>query len=274
MSHFAELSHLVRKDISLGASSAVEKLFGSQGFAVWTKAVKACAVQECGEELVDIPEAEFPRFSPHAYLSQDAPYGKVSPFFIRCGVLERLRGAQRSLRQRKPDWNLKIFDGFRPMRVQRYLVDLEFEKRKKARKIEGDEISVELREEIFREIYQIFAKPDDDPRAITPHSTGGAVDVTLVDASGEEVAMGSEIDAYPPLCLPSHFQSSSSREEMLFHEHRRLLEEIMTQNGFRRLPQEWWHFSYGDPGWAVLHSLAINQTVPAVYGRIEGDENV
>jgi D-alanyl-D-alanine dipeptidase len=45
---------------------------------------------------------------------------------------------------------------------------------------------------------------------------------------------------------------------------RRLLYSVMTDAGFRGIPEEWWHFSIGDQEWAFQTSATA-----AVYGPAE-----
>ena len=109
-----------------------------------------------------------------------------------------------------------------------------------------------------------------DPRTPPPHSTGAAVDLTLIDANGQPLPMGSEIDAIGAVSEPDHFRQRADalppgpqREAcLLWHGHREALAAAMADAGFARHPNEWWHFSYGDQLWALLQQRPI-----AVYGR-------
>jgi D-alanyl-D-alanine dipeptidase len=103
--------------------------------------------------------------------------------------------------------------------------------------------------------------PSEDPATPPPHSTGGAVDVTLVDARGDVVDMGSPFDEPTERSYPEHFAAAVDEAGRAAHAHRRLLYEVLHGAGFVRHPREWWHFSYGDQAWAAEHR------VPAVYGN-------
>jgi D-alanyl-D-alanine dipeptidase len=78
-------------------------------------------IQECHEPLVEIPP-QFARETPHPYLRLSAPYSNCSPYYLRQGVLNRLLQAQVELRQVQPDWNIQIFDAYRPIPVQQFMV--------------------------------------------------------------------------------------------------------------------------------------------------------
>ena len=251
-----------------GASDAIERLFSEPGFRVWYASVRETEIRECGEPLVEIPEA-FPRILPHAYVRRGAPYGKVSPFFLRRGVVERLAAAQAELAKLRPGHRLTIFDGYRPMAVQRYLVQCFFDDLVQERGIDLHKLSETEIESLYNEVFQILARPNDNPKTPTPHSTGGAVDLTILDADGQPLPMGSAIDAMPPECLPSYYTGIDTLDGRRFAENRALLHRVMNAAGFHRLPQEWWHFSFGDQAWAVLEALERKARLPARYGRAD-----
>lgn len=224
-------------------------------------------LNECGEELVELPESLFRRVVPHPYVAAGAPYGNASPFFLRAGVVERLREAQEILRSLRPELRLLIWDGYRPLAVQEYMVEYSIAEFARAEGLSPDALSPENRERLQSKVLLIWARPSRDPQAPPPHSTGSAVDLTIVDESGREIDMGSPIDAYPPLCLPRAFAGRGDAEGRAIDANRLLLREVMCRAGFRQLPNEWWHFSYGDQIWAVLMRLETNDdSVAARYG--------
>jgi D-alanyl-D-alanine dipeptidase len=118
---------------------------------------------------------------------------------------------------------------------------------------------------IHAQVMQFWAAPNDDPTAPPPHATGAAVDVTLLDEQGELVSMGTDVDDLTDKAHPSYFRHRNPT----FHANRRLLNEVMQQNGFHRNPVEWWHFSYGDQAWALIEALERpSVAVAALYGRV------
>lgn len=127
--------------------------------------------------------------------------------FLRLGVARKLALVQRDLRAQ--GLGLKIWDGYRPRRVQ-----WEFWK----------------------------ALPDPryvaDPKEGSRHNRGAAVDVTLVDlATGRELAMPTSFDDFTPKAA-SDFPLLP--QEVL--RNRTLLHAAMRKHGFSPLPSEWWHF--------------------------------
>ncbi len=76
-----------------------------------------------------------------------------------------------------------------------------------------------------------------DPRRGSPHSRGVAVDLTLVDAGGRALDMGTAFDAFTPL---SHHGNTGISPEA--QKNRYLLQGIMTTAGWDFYASEWWHY--------------------------------
>ena len=223
-------------------------------------------ILECGEPLVPIPLEEFAVESPHPYEKLGAPYGDASPYHLRESVIAALITAQGELQQRHPGWRIQIFDAYRPVAVQQFMVDRTFAEVVQAQKLNPDHLSDAQRNTIWQEVYQIWAVPSPNPMTPPPHSTGAAIDLTLVDATGQTIDMGSAIDELSPRSHPDYYANHSQKP---YHEHRQLLRDVMYSAGFRRHPGEWWHFSLGDQMWAWLcNQDQPTVTVSARYGRV------
>ena len=80
-----------------------------------------------------------------------------------------------------------------------------------------------------------------DPRRGSPHSRGVAVDLTLLDASGKELDMGTAFDAFTPL---SHHARTDVPVEA--QRNRLLLMGLMTSAGWDFYRNEWWHYQLFD----------------------------
>lgn len=220
------------------------------------------------EPIVAIPTPEFDLVTPHPYAVLGAPYGEKSPFYVRSGVLEKLRQAQSKLESIQPGWRIQIFDAYRPVAVQQFMVDYTLREILVAKGL-GDEATDGERSQSLQEVYQFWAVPNLDPLMPPPHSTGAAVDVTLVDELGAVVDMGSAIDEISVRSFPDHFVGTM--EGNRFDQNRQLLNFVMTSAGFVRHYHEWWHFSWGDQLWAwtVMRSMANQVEIAAKYGRVE-----
>ncbi len=232
-------------------------------------------IQECHEPLIPISLELFATELPHPYQKLGAPYHLSqanSPYFLRQKVLDSLIVAQTKLQQNYPNWRIQIFDAYRPIAVQQFMVDYTFAETVKAEGLTLDSPSLTeaKRQAILELVYQFWAAPSLDPATPPPHSTGAAVDVTLVDANGKKVDMGSPIDELSPRSYPNHFWYSKDKEAQKYHQHRQLLAEVMFWAGFQQHQQEWWHFSLGDQMWAWLTSQEnAGGEVVARYGRVE-----
>lgn len=226
-------------------------------------------IQECGEPLVPIPADRLSLTQPHPYEQLGAPYADRSPFFLRQGVLTQLLAAQAALQTQQPGWRIQVFDAYRPIAVQQFMVDYTFLTTVQAQGQTPESLTPEARQVILEQVYQFWAIPSPDPTTPPPHSTGAAVDVTLVDGDDRPVPMGSEIDELSPRSYPDYFANSSESLASLYHAHRQLLWQVMSTAGFERHPNEWWHFSSGDQMWAWLVSQRqVDRPVVARYGGV------
>ncbi|SBO42336.1 M15 family metallopeptidase [Cyanobium sp. NIES-981] len=231
----------------------------------------AIPISPCPEPLVPLPE-DLWRLEPHPYIAAGAPYGGGgSPFQLRQGVVARLLAAQLALRRQRPSWRLAIFDGWRPLAVQAFMVRHATAELCRQRGLDPHRPGPAL-EAVAREVGGFWAPPNPDPAAPPPHSTGAAVDLTLADERGAPISMGSPIDAIGEVSAPDHFQRLAAgsldpveRERaQVFHGRRQLLQAVMQEAGFAQHPAEWWHFSWGDQLWAWRSGQP-----QAIYGRVE-----
>jgi zinc D-Ala-D-Ala dipeptidase len=233
------------------------------------KPYRQVPIQECGEPLVAIPLELFAIETPHPYIKCGADYGGKSPYFLRERVLDRVIQAQERLQQIHPAWRIQIFDAYRPVEVQQYMVDYTFEQTATSRQLDVDNLSSAQTEQIFADVYKIWAIPSFDLATPPPHSTGAAIDLTIVDGNGNPIEMGALIDEMSDRSLPDYFANSQDPVEQQYHRNRQLLDRIMTDTGFARHPHEWWHFSIGDQLWAWLnHQTDPQHAIPAYYGRV------
>ncbi len=226
-------------------------------------------IVECGEPIISIPLKEFAVESPHPYEKLGAPYGKHSPYFLRQTVVEYLIEAQNYLQLLRPDWCIQIFDAYRPVAVQQFMVNYSFSEALRERGLIESNLSETQKQSIWEEVYKIWAEPSLDEKTPPPHSTGAAVDVTLVDEMGQTVNMGSPIDELSDRSLPDYYAGIQDKIAQSYHANRLLLLEVMEKAGFKRNPKEWWHFSFGDQMWAWLSNEAnLDNKCVACYGRV------
>jgi D-alanyl-D-alanine dipeptidase len=235
------------------------------------KTYQAIPINECQNPLVAIPAHPFVFTEPHPYVKFSAPYGDVSPWMLRQGVLDALLYADEELNTRRPGWRLKLFDAYRPVPVQAFMVWREFGIQAEliGHSLASYRNPTELKthdpglyETLAIKVFEFWGIPSDDPRTPPPHSTGAAIDLTLQDESGQEIDMGCPIDETTARAYPDHYKDALSPAAHAFHAYRVLLNDVMTSAGFSRHGNEWWHFSLGDQMWAWSRGESI-----AIYGR-------
>lgn len=228
-------------------------------------------IQDCGEPLIAIPLNNFAIELPHPYVTLGAEYGNQSPYCLRQGVIKALLEAQFLLEKRYPQWKIKIYDAYRPVVVQQFMVNHTYNSLLKRHNLYEPQLSAQQRQDLWGQVYQLWAAPSLDPQMPPPHSTGAAVDVTIVNDRGVALDMGGEIDELSERSHPEYYVSDRDGDTQQYQFNRQLLNRVMTNAGFCRHPGEWWHFSLGDQMWAWLHNQNLapesNQAI-ARYGRV------
>jgi len=224
-------------------------------------------IQECGEPLV--PLADFLVVTPHPYVALGAPYGARSPYWLRQSVAAALLEAQQSLQAQRPGWQIQIFDAYRPLVVQRFMVEHTAQELAQHQGLDLAQATEAEKQALMDTVHQFWAYPSLNPQTPPPHSTGAAVDLTLVDATGQPVNMGSPIDEVSERSHPDFFQRQTDEWSQQVQRDRGLLRDIMLAAGFQQHPNEWWHFSQGDQLWAWLLARSTQQPHTARYGSLE-----
>ena len=217
-------------------------------------------IEECGEPLQDLPR-EFLRMEPHPYMALGAPYGASgNPFQLRQGVVQRLLKAQQRLSDHDPSLRLSIFDAWRPIAVQAFMVEHSIADLCRERGVEL--MSGDAFDRVVADVGRFWAAPSRDPVTPPPHSTGAAVDLTLSSREGIPLEMGGEIDAIGAISEPEHYAGQEDPDARCWHQRRQLLADVMDASGFAQHPNEWWHYSFGDQLWAWRKGAAV-----AVYAE-------
>jgi D-alanyl-D-alanine dipeptidase len=127
---------------------------------------------------------------------------------------------------------IKVFDCYRPTRAVANFV-------RWARDLKDQKMKAEF-------------YPDVDKRTLfrdgyiatqSGHSRGSTIDLTLAQAGGQELDMGTPFDFFSPKSWPA--DASVDAEA---HRNRVLLAAAMRRRGFRAYDKEWWHFTLrGEP---------------------------
>lgn len=171
--------------------------------------------------------------------------------WLRPEVIERLLRAQESLPH---GFTLLILDGWRSPEFQA-------------------ELLAHYEEHADADLDGFVADPDSSA-LIAPHTTGGAIDLTLA-VDGRGVALGTDWDAFSPLSAVAALEEpgavlgadgAADERRELARDLRRLLSSAMLGAGFAPLATEWWHWSYGEQQWAAFHGLAETLYAPIAHG--------
>ncbi|MEI7578009.1 MAG: M15 family metallopeptidase [Armatimonadota bacterium] len=179
--------------------------------------------RENGEPLLDLREE-----CPRVQILRET----VIPY-LRRTVCEMLHQASVSLPE---GYFLGTIDAWRPFERQQRIYDFIWKCGKDAFP-DRDENS--LRRTVCR-----WVAPTNQ-KAPPGHCTGAAVDVFLVNLHGEEYDVHSPYGRFG--AAPTY--SLGLTEEA--HKNRNILIEAMLGAGFSNCRDEWWHYSWGDAGWAV-----------------------
>lgn len=188
--------------------------------------------------------------------------GSLPDCFVRERVLSLLVKASRSL---PGGCRFVIFDGWRSRSLQSSLF--------RSLKEELQREEPQLRsEELNERTCQYVALPSRNSKAPSPHSTGGAVDISIAGPEGVLLHMGTPFDATSIISGTRYFEKKLEVEGELKEQeskaliNRRMLYHVMTHAGFTNYPEEWWHFDYGNQNWAYVQGdgreAFYGETVP------------
>jgi D-alanyl-D-alanine dipeptidase len=194
-------------------------------------AVTSVEVNDCGEALCDAAE--------HGLLIDDR-LADPDGFYrrLRRDVIRRLSRADELL---PAGWRFAVVEGYRPIATQRryfeeYLATLTIEH------------STMPADQLYRLATRHIAPVLEAGHP--PHSTGGAVDITMYDSAGCEVEVGCEVNATPEQSGGACYTAAPGLSPT--HRHNRdVLTDALSQVGMINYAPEWWHWSYGDQLWAL-----------------------
>ncbi len=215
-----------------------DKRFDLRSFGEPLKALRAVPLRDAGEPLVDLRD-----FCPKIILLPGC-----LPF-LRETVANRVNLVQESL---PVGLTLTVGTALRTLEMQRGI---------------RDRLSAEMTEKhpewsratLARMLNRMVAPPDDV--SPPPHLTGGALDVGLRGADGEALDFSSPVEGWDAAPTYHHRLSEQARANRI------LLITAMEAAGLTNYVGEWWHWSYGDQGWA----LRVGNPV-AYYGVVEVED--
>jgi D-alanyl-D-alanine dipeptidase len=186
------------------------------------------AIEENGESLVDL------RSYPEILIDNRKSEDSQSFYLARRSIAERLRAATKNLPK---GIRFLVIEAHRPLELQKQYFG-QYSEELKTDHPNWDE------KRIFDEASKYIAPPE----IVPPHSTGGAIDLTLTDKDGKELDMGTLVNGDPEKTVNTCFTNAENISDIA-KRNRKILITALSEAGFVNYPTEWWHWSYGDRYW-------------------------
>lgn len=189
------------------------------------------------------------------YAKQGIP-GASFDLYARSGIADRLVRAAQTLQTLKPEAQLLIDDAYRPKEVQQFLYDKFYGELKEKHPNWSSKA-------LSRRTQEYVSIPSDDPLKPSPHITGGAIDLAIVE-NGKKLKFGTDWDAFGIKCHTNYFEGATGGVRLVYKMNRMLLYFCMTEAGFSNYPAEWWHFDFGNQFWSQ-----VSGNRPAIYSVMQ-----
>lgn len=194
-------------------------------------AIKIVPIEECHEKLIEVQTKDKIFIAPQYYTQ--GIQSAENKIYVRVGVLDALQIASTLL----PDGlNLLLWDGLRTLETQNELFDkarIDFEKDKQ---VEQYLAAPPMSEQDF------YTFPP-------PHTTGGAIDLTLCNDLGQAIDMGAAFDEFRENAWLAYFEEDRialyGKRAITYRKLRRTLYWVMMKAGFSPYPWEFWHYEIG-----------------------------
>ena len=145
-------------------------------------------------------------------------YSNLRDAFLQKEAARKLVAALQYLKNRHPDHTLIIYDAARPQKAQLIMWE-------------------HVRNTPMRSYVA-------SPARVSMHSYGVAIDLSILNAEGDELDMGTPVDFLDALAEPRREQEYLAAGKLTQKQidNRQLLRTIMREAGFRSIPNEWWHY--------------------------------
>lgn len=211
-------------------------------------AVLAIPIHENNEPLIDLANQKEIAYGPAPISPDNTDYTKM-----RKTVYDKLLQAQATLPE---GFKFCLYEGTRSLELQQNIFQGRYDILRKASPKKSHE-------EVFIESTK-FVSPViniDGSKNVPPHSTGAAIDVYLIDNTGNVVDMGIHLDDTYKDITGEYCKTNSDVISDSAKIYRKIMNKALKDVGFVNYPTEYWHWSYGDRYWAYQ----TNQKY-AIYG--------
>ncbi len=146
-------------------------------------------------------------------------YDSLNLVYLHPVAAKKLVKAHDILKKSHPDYRLLVFDGARPLRVQKKMYAV-----------------------VQNTPYAAYVA---NPSRTGLHNYGMAVDLSICNSKGEELDMGTEFDFFGAAAGINKEEELVSRGVLTRQqvENRKLLRKVMVEADFLTIRGEWWHFN-------------------------------
>ena len=160
-------------------------------------------------------------------------YGCITDCYLQKRPAEMLSKASNLLQQKHPNYRLLVYDGGRPLSIQKILWN-----------------SLPQYSPQQRATYVA------NPAEGSIHNYGSAVDLTIAMADGTPLDMGTKYDFFGELAYPKKEAYFLKTKRLTKQQvaNRALLRNVMRASGYMPIDYEWWHFN-----------AVSRQTAKAIY---------
>jgi len=200
------------------------------------------------ESLIDLKNHREICYGPSPEISDNMDYT-----WIRKTVYDKLIQAQKSLPE---GIRFCLYEGYRSLKLQKMLFENRF------RQVAAQHPDWP-KDKIFKEATKLVSpvKNIDGTKITPPHSTGGAIDIYLIDEKAQPLDMGihpkdwmEDHDGSISLTLSQKISAEAKKNRMIMN-------QALSAAGFVNYAGEYWHWSYGDRYWAYFSNQPH-----AIYG--------
>jgi len=145
------------------------------------------------------------RYATENNFTGEAVYDSATVYLVEEAAIALSKAAE-SLR--KKGYRLVLFDGYRPLEVQ-------------------------------KKFWEVYPDPQyvADPANGSRHNRGAAIDLSLADKDGKPLTMPTDFDYFGEEAHHDYMQLSDEQIR-----NRSILREAMEAHGFQKLDSEWWHY--------------------------------
>jgi zinc D-Ala-D-Ala dipeptidase len=209
------------------------------------------SIVENNEPFIDLKNQKVIAFGTSPEIPNNTDYTKM-----RKSVYDKLIQAQSRL---PAGLKFCLYESYRSLSLQEKLFNNRFTE---VKNLHPDWSHTDLFNETIKLVSPV--KNLDGSVNVPPHSTGGAIDIYLIDANMNPIDMGIHPKDWMDDVDGSTSETDSKKISQNAIKHRKIMNHVLENVGFVNYPYEYWHWSYGDRYWA--YHKKQNR---AIYGSVK-----